>query len=191
MTGSANVINSDITTPTDKATISVVAGLNGVGAIAVRDTTNTYAAGYFAGYVISTPSVVNAQLLSSIVVRTYNNGTLQEEQPASSLLNLSLFSGSDQKLVGFVTTKPFDEIDIRVVGLLSVASTVDVFYAVVQSIPPAPSITAPAAGSTTNAMPTITGTGLANATITVKEGATTLCTTAANASGAWSCTSAA
>lgn len=56
--------------------------------------------------------------------------------------------------------------------------------------PTAPAITAPAPGSTTNdATPTIAGTCEAGATVTVTEGATTLCTTTCSATGTFSCDS--
>lgn len=51
-------------------------------------------------------------------------------------------------------------------------------------------ITSPANGSTTtDTTPDIAGTAKPNSTVTVFEGTTQLCTTTANASGAWSCTS--
>ncbi|WP_304504116.1 Ig-like domain-containing protein [Corallococcus sp. EGB] len=57
--------------------------------------------------------------------------------------------------------------------------------------PPAPVITAPTANqAVATQTPALSGTAEANSTVTVREGATVLCTTTANASGAWSCTSA-
>lgn len=51
-----------------------------------------------------------------------------------------------------------------------------------------PLITAPADGSTTReTSPMIAGTALPNASVTVREGATVVCTTTANAQGAFSC----
>lgn len=52
-----------------------------------------------------------------------------------------------------------------------------------------PTIAAPTAGSTTNDnTPTISGTGEPGATITVKEGTSTLCTATVAGDGSWSCT---
>ncbi|MGV3622273.1 MAG: Ig-like domain-containing protein, partial [Archangium sp.] len=58
---------------------------------------------------------------------------------------------------------------------------------------PAPVVvTAPAAAALVNTTtPVINGTGLVGATVTVTEGAVTLCTATVNASGNWTCTSAA
>ncbi|MBZ4331842.1 Ig-like domain-containing protein [Corallococcus sp. AS-1-12] len=56
--------------------------------------------------------------------------------------------------------------------------------------PAAPVVTAPTAGQTlTTQTPVLSGTAEANSTVTVREGTTVLCTTTANGSGAWSCTS--
>ncbi len=52
-----------------------------------------------------------------------------------------------------------------------------------------PAILVPAANATVPRNPVISGTAEANASVTVKEGTTTVCTTLANASGAWSCLS--
>ncbi|MCF6377565.1 Ig-like domain-containing protein [Nocardioides KLBMP 9356] len=52
----------------------------------------------------------------------------------------------------------------------------------------APDITTPANGSTiTDSTPTISGTGLPGAQVTVTEGGTTICTTTVRANGTWSC----
>ena len=52
----------------------------------------------------------------------------------------------------------------------------------------APDITAPANGSTVNdSTPTISGTGLPGAQVTVKEGGTTVCTAVVRPNGTWSC----
>lgn len=52
-----------------------------------------------------------------------------------------------------------------------------------------PTFTAPANASVVGRNPTITGTGLPGLTVTVTEGATTVCTAVVNAGGTWSCAS--
>jgi outer membrane protein OmpA-like peptidoglycan-associated protein len=55
--------------------------------------------------------------------------------------------------------------------------------------PPAPVITSPTEGSTTNdSTPDITGTAEPGSTVTVREGSTVLCTAVTDASGNWTCT---
>jgi uncharacterized repeat protein (TIGR01451 family) len=62
--------------------------------------------------------------------------------------------------------------------------TVHVFVA-----PAAPVVSAPANGATTNnKKPTISGTGDAGATVTVKEGTTVICTALVAGDGTWACT---
>ena len=66
----------------------------------------------------------------------------------------------------------------------AVAITVDV------TVPAAPAISSPTEGAVTgDDTPTITGSGEANATITVYDGSTSIGTTTANGSGAWTYTS--
>jgi Bacterial Ig-like domain/Domain of unknown function (DUF5703) len=54
--------------------------------------------------------------------------------------------------------------------------------------PPAPMITAPRAGGTVKLESAVSGTALPDATVSVTEEATTLCSATATDSGAWSCT---
>jgi hypothetical protein len=62
-------------------------------------------------------------------------------------------------------------------------------YTVDTIVPSTPVITAPAEGSTVNSKrPTISGTGEAGATVTVKEGTAVICTTTVIDGGTWSCT---
>jgi hypothetical protein len=61
--------------------------------------------------------------------------------------------------------------------------------AVAAQVLPAPVITAPSSGATVlTAQPTFAGTGLADATVTVVDGTTTLCSAVVVAAGTWSCT---
>ncbi|MGO4258889.1 Ig-like domain-containing protein, partial [Marmoricola sp. RAF53] len=72
------------------------------------------------------------------------------------------------------------------IGLESGASTST--FTVNAPLPVAPVIMTPAEGSTTNdAKPAITGTGTPGDTVTVKEGATTVCTATVQPDGSWSC----
>jgi Bacterial Ig-like domain len=58
----------------------------------------------------------------------------------------------------------------------------------VTDFPPPVSITAPGAGATVTATPTVSGTSEPDATVTVKADGTQLCTATASDSGTWSCT---
>ncbi|RKG86455.1 DUF11 domain-containing protein [Corallococcus sp. CA049B] len=74
-------------------------------------------------------------------------------------------------------------------GNTSPAST-SVPFTVDTTAPALPVVTAPTPGQqVATSTPAITGTAEANSTVTVREGTTVLCTTTADSSGAWSCTS--
>lgn len=69
------------------------------------------------------------------------------------------------------------------------ASPVTAAGSVAVAAPPPPQITSPAAGSTTtDRAPSIAGTALAGAVVTVRDAAGEICTVTASSSGSWSCT---
>ncbi|MFB1478904.1 Ig-like domain-containing protein [Corallococcus sp. RDP092CA] len=71
------------------------------------------------------------------------------------------------------------------------SATASVGFNVDATAPVAPVISTPTQNAALNTTtPTFTGTAEAGSTVTVREGTTVLCTTTANASGAWSCQSA-
>jgi hypothetical protein len=57
----------------------------------------------------------------------------------------------------------------------------------VTDFPPAVAITSPSAGATVTTTPTVSGTSEPDATVTVTVGGSTICSTTASDSGAWSC----
>jgi len=56
------------------------------------------------------------------------------------------------------------------------------------AFPPAPKITAPVAGPISTGKPAVTGTSEPDATVTVSDGASAVCTATADHAGAWTCT---
>ncbi len=90
-------------------------------------------AGSVAGFVVSTGSLIDVALLSTITIRTYTrdgNGNLILRETASGggLLQLNLLTGNRYSL-GFVSTEPFEYVEIAVGGLATVANTLQVYYA--------------------------------------------------------------
>ncbi len=89
----------------------------------VLDRRNVYPAGSRAGFIIAPNgggNILSAEVLGMLTVETYLFGQKQESHAFSSsgsgLLSLSLLSGSNsqkQKL-GFTTTKPFNEVRLKV-----------------------------------------------------------------------------
>ncbi len=127
--------NAVSSSSTDFATIVLTAALGTTGSIAVKDQLTDYPVGTFAGFDISNPNLINANLLSGITIRTYKEGAPRETSNAATLLSVgsTLLTGAGKQTVGFVTTLDFDEVKIEVTNLLGVASTTNVYGAVFQS----------------------------------------------------------
>jgi len=101
----------------------------------VKDTSNTYAAGSYAGYKINAASLIGISLAYSITIETYHNGSLEESQEvASNLLSInpSLLNGSQNAILGFITTSPFDEIRLNYSSLISIGNTIKVYHPVIE-----------------------------------------------------------
>lgn len=134
-----NVISASTT---DFARIRNVLTAGVRASISVADPANVYPAGTFAGYTISKANLpVSISLFSSLTVSTYLNGVPQENSATvGNLIDLSVFlqifggvpSGSLAN-VGFVTSKPFDEIQISVGSLANVANFIDVYGAFIDT----------------------------------------------------------
>ena len=116
-----------------RANLSIGVGLSAT--LRVTESVNTYSGGNFAGFLIKSSSLLNADLLGSITIRTYNNGTLAETSISGTLIGASssLLSGAYE--VGFITssTKPFDAIEIEFASLASLGVANDVYYALQRS----------------------------------------------------------
>jgi hypothetical protein len=104
----------------------------GVGelTLSVTDTLNTYPAGYFAGFVISS-GLLSAGLFDGITITTYNDNFFQEDFDAVDLVGLSADFLSSPIEIGFVSTLPFDEIEITIDNALGVGFY-NVHYAIIQ-----------------------------------------------------------
>jgi hypothetical protein len=90
-------------------------------------------AGSVAGLVISTGSLIDLSLLSTLTIRTYTrdingNLVLRETAPGGTLLTLNVLTGN-RYYISFVTTEPFEYVELAVGGLVTVANTVRVYYA--------------------------------------------------------------
>ncbi len=124
---------------TDFAQVSVVANVGASASISVLDPISTYPSGTTAGFTIrNVNNLVELDLLNSITIQTYNNGTLQETKSGAALLNLNLLNivtvGTGTVInPSFVTTKPFDEIRISFAALASVVNVANVYGAFVDT----------------------------------------------------------
>ncbi|MCI1186315.1 T9SS type A sorting domain-containing protein [Hymenobacter sp. DH14] len=89
-------------------------------------------AGGMAGLVIQAGSNLDLSLLSGMTIRTYmgSNVTYEENMPVGSLVNLSLLSSNGGKAtVEFPVSKPFNQVELRIAGLLNASFDVDVYSA--------------------------------------------------------------
>lgn len=140
---SVNEVENAISSSTsDAATIVLTAAVGTTGSIGIKDQVTTYTAGSFAGFDISNPNLVNANLLSGLIIRTYLNGVLRDSSNAATLLSAgsALLSGSGRQIVGIITTLSFDEVRLSVTNLLGVASTTNVYGAIFQSFCQGPAL---------------------------------------------------
>lgn len=122
------VVDAD---PNNFMTMSVNVGANASASISVRDLDEIFPAGYFAGFEISNTTLIGLELFNNSMVRTYLNGVLQETSTSSTLLlELPVLGGFSRQLVGFQTTKPFNEIRFTITQTgVNVGST-QVYHAV-------------------------------------------------------------
>ncbi|MFN7116869.1 MAG: Ig-like domain-containing protein [Saprospiraceae bacterium] len=100
--------------------------------VAVEDTTQTYPAGTRTGFVVSVGGgLLDAAALSAFQIRTYLNGTLQETATtANNLLTANVLAGSgNRQRISFVTTQPFDEVELLAGNVLGLLSSIQVYYA--------------------------------------------------------------
>ena len=123
------VINS---TTTDFARVHLDFGVAVSATMRVKDASNIYPGGNFAGFVVKSSAPISVDLLNSITIRTYKTGSAVpvETSTTGSLLALNTLLVPGAIQVGFHTTSDFDAIEIEFNSLVSVDVVHDVFYAV-------------------------------------------------------------
>ncbi|HUH75185.1 MAG TPA: Ig-like domain-containing protein [Chitinophagales bacterium] len=103
--------------------------------IAVTDTNNVYPAGTRTGYVVSFPDgLLSAALLNQFEIRTYLNGNFVESATsANGLLGVGVLAGAGNKTrIGFITTQPFDKVEIVTGSVLGLLTTIRIHNAFVE-----------------------------------------------------------
>jgi len=109
--------NATDTNPDNYASIKVPVTIGTVASLSVRKALSPYTAGTYAGFEISNPSLLNAQLLQNITLTTYRNGVQQEQVSGNGIVlgaGTSLIAGSGRYVMGFVSKKEFDELQISI-----------------------------------------------------------------------------
>ncbi|MGA0555701.1 hypothetical protein ACO2Q8_03550 [Larkinella sp. VNQ87] len=125
LTNRTNLIDGD---NSNYAVLTPTAGVASQIAVSVIDTKKKYKAGDRAGFVLAKDqlnALLAANALNTITIETYLFGTLQEARStgdASNVVGLSLLAGSTsvpKQKIGFVTTKDFNEVRIRINSLVT------------------------------------------------------------------------
>lgn len=138
-------------------TARLTVGLNG-----------TAPANYKAGFVIGQANnLLDASVLSSLVIRTYKNGVLQESGSGSSLLGLSVLP-DNKSLVTFQATKQFDAVSIERSDAVAALDNLRLYYGVgVASTSPQQTISSfPASESSQHAVASSNGTACVGCSVT-------------------------
>ncbi len=126
----AHLIDGDEST---YATITTGVGLGTTHTLRVTDATagEFFTTGGYAGLLIENSSILQADLLEAIVIKTYLDGVEQESKTSSALAVVnSTLLGSDKYYIGFYTTMDYDAIEISIASLLNVLSSTRVYHAV-------------------------------------------------------------
>lgn len=127
----ANIVDGDLENFAEFGGLD--ATVLGSALVSVKNTGESYPAGRRAGFLIeNSGGLLAANLISGLEVRTYLNGTLQESASVSggNILSLDLLGGSSgPQRLSFLTTLPFDEIELAQSGLLTLGGNIRVYYA--------------------------------------------------------------
>jgi hypothetical protein len=142
--GITNVYNLTDESTNNFATVSIT-GLGCSGTISVKDNdeADIYPAGTWAGFRIGSSGLLSVNIASEVTITTYLNGTLQDTyNGVTSLvgLNSNLLLPDGTTNLGFITTKPFNEIRITYSALVGLLFTGTVYHAVIMKFNPGPSI---------------------------------------------------
>ena len=119
----SNTNNAIDSNPNNYATINLLAGVAGVASIAYKDEVTNYTANSFAGFDIENATILNTELFDALTISTYLDGVLVESKTGTTeLLPIDsglLLTGSESVRVGFVTSAPFDEVQLSLTQTLS------------------------------------------------------------------------
>ncbi|TAE22375.1 MAG: hypothetical protein EAZ91_23780 [Cytophagales bacterium] len=110
--------------------------------VGIRNTRpgDVYPAGTFAGFEINQIGIISLSAADFGTVTTYLDGVEQESNTAANLIATSFVIGK-KRIVGFRTTKPFDEVKYSRLGLVSIGlTTTRIHRAVIEKICPGPAL---------------------------------------------------
>ncbi|MEN9908689.1 MAG: hypothetical protein RLZZ540_1838, partial [Bacteroidota bacterium] len=130
-----NLIDANLT---NYAEVNLSVGVGTTGSLSVKDQIADYPSGTFAGYTIENPALLTVGAFDAIRVTTYLNGVQQETKTGNGALvavGTDLLVGTGKQTVGFVSSMPFDEVQITFQNLASVnLGIVKVYNSVFQKL---------------------------------------------------------
>jgi trimeric autotransporter adhesin len=99
-----------------------------------------YAAGTFAGFETAAYGLVSISVADLGTVTTYLDGVKQEESTSANLIATSFITGR-KRIIGFKTTKDFDEIRYTRVGVVGISTgETRVYRGIVEKVCPGPAL---------------------------------------------------
>lgn len=123
--GVLNPLNAVTPSLTDNATLHVT-GVGCKAALQVK-LEGSAPAGYHAGFVIGSSSLLDVNVLSSLKLKTYKDGVLQETGSAANLLELKLLPDGKYQ-VSFKSSLPFDRVELEKTGVAGLLDDLQVYY---------------------------------------------------------------
>ncbi|RYD98174.1 MAG: tandem-95 repeat protein [Sphingobacteriales bacterium] len=112
------------------------------GTVNVTDNFATYPTGSFMGFRVANSAgllgILGLDLLNSITLRTYLNGTLQETKSGANVsLGVGLLTGSTPYEIGFITTLPANQVEI---SFSSALGSINVYNAIFKCFSEGPAL---------------------------------------------------
>ncbi|MCH8554016.1 MAG: cadherin-like domain-containing protein [Schleiferiaceae bacterium] len=117
----SNVNNILSDNSNDFASVSLLAGVLTTASISLKDPLTTYPTNTYVGFDIQNLTLLNANVLNNVQIRTFLNGVVQETVSGNAtLIDVPLLSNSGRFNIGFVTSQVFDEVQLRITQSLDV-----------------------------------------------------------------------
>ncbi|NKI27006.1 hypothetical protein HCG49_10575, partial [Arenibacter sp. 6A1] len=133
------LVDTNLNSPTNLS----LTGLGCEVELGVKDSDHSYPSGTFAGFKVSGAGLLQASIGASVEISTYRNGAFVEKKTVVSEtigLTTSLLDADGNIVLGFVTTKGFDEIRIKYESLLNVLFSAQVYHPVIKKFCEGPAL---------------------------------------------------
>lgn len=119
------------------ATINLLTSVGSTASLAVKNQLQDYPAGTLAGFDVETKTLLSANLLGSVTITLYNNGSAVQAGTGNSLLlgaTSSALTGNTRQVIGLISTvAAFDEAQITFTRLTGIdIGTTFVYSAIIQ-----------------------------------------------------------